>query len=460
MAAYSCINQIFYILFFSLLTISGTTNATHLRAGYIHVSNDPYSLHTVIVTIVIYTDTDSAVPFGGGTLAFGDGNDVQVSDENAISTLHDYPVGTSTYTTRHTYSGLGKYKISYNESNRNAGIHNIKNSIQTTFYLETVIHLDPAIGNLDTSHPLLPLYNIFHNEENNFLSLTMRRVDEEIYTYFLAVPLSAPEVPVQYVWVENANIGTTTGLFQWDLTKEDPQFNFTNIDPSGAEFVFAVRANQYKKINDQYVRTSQTLIDFQILVKPSEGGIIITGDTTNQVVKSNEKVIVKRYFSSNEVPGIEISTDLPQENFSLKIDSTSAASDNQAIVTMEVVNNNLLNGPYSFSIRGQTTSGSKDDVVVIHFNEQQEYPLSIITSIEEENDAYYIIYPNPSDGRIKLMMNEDKNCFIRIYRPSGKLILEKSINNEDQLYIQQPGVYFYIISGGHTLIKSGKLVVK
>ncbi len=140
-----------------LLMMSGVQAlATHLRAGEITIERVNCTSLAFKITITVYTNTGSEIRFGDGLLDFGDGTRplTTPSIENTIRPDLGPNVGIVSFTTTHTYSGIGRYVISYLEPNRNAGILNMFNSVETTFYLESQINIDPFLG-CDNSPVLL-----------------------------------------------------------------------------------------------------------------------------------------------------------------------------------------------------------------------------------------------------------------------------------------------------------------
>jgi hypothetical protein len=133
--------------------------ATHLRAGEITVRRESCTSLTFLITITVYTNTGSQIKFGEpGLLDFGDGSQplMPPTIDNTIRPDLGPAIGTVSFTTSHTYAGPGRYVISYNEPNRNAGILNMFNSVETKFYLETVISIDPFLGCDNSPRLLVP----------------------------------------------------------------------------------------------------------------------------------------------------------------------------------------------------------------------------------------------------------------------------------------------------------------
>ncbi|MEQ8424924.1 MAG: gliding motility-associated C-terminal domain-containing protein, partial [Cyclobacteriaceae bacterium] len=142
--------SLFFSFFFLLgaMLVPRIGNATHLRAGEITIQRLSCTSLTFRICITVYTNTGSDIKFGEGLLDFGDGSKPHQTPivENTLRPDLGPEVATVTYCINHTFGGPGKYTISYLEPNRNAGILNMINSVDTRFYLETVINIDPFLG--------------------------------------------------------------------------------------------------------------------------------------------------------------------------------------------------------------------------------------------------------------------------------------------------------------------------
>jgi len=154
------------LCFSFLLAVGYQSFATHLRAGEITVQRINCNDLDFLITITVFTNTkNTTVKFGGDPdlsyLYFGDGQRVFVPEtDNTIryDLAADGSIATASFTVRHHYSSYQQYKISYQEPNRNAGVLNMDNSVNTLFYIETVINLDPYldfIGGCSSSPRLL-----------------------------------------------------------------------------------------------------------------------------------------------------------------------------------------------------------------------------------------------------------------------------------------------------------------
>lgn len=134
--------------------------ATHLRAGQITAIRKNCNSLTFIIYVRIYTNSnpnETDVKVGGedDILDFGDGSDPDKDGRPGVlvkerdnKTLPGLPPGVGYVELRyeHTYPANSTYVISYSEPNRNAGVVNMDGSVETRFYIETRITLDPYFG--------------------------------------------------------------------------------------------------------------------------------------------------------------------------------------------------------------------------------------------------------------------------------------------------------------------------
>lgn len=155
------VTSLFFVLVLGLIN---NARATHLRAGEITVERLDCSSLTFRIKITVYTDTGTEVRFGQGVLTFGDGSDPDDDGEPGIITPTIENTGTDlgdqvavvVYDTVYTYGSPGTYTIGYVEPNRNEGILNIDNSVNTTFYIETEINISSFIGCNNSPQLLIP----------------------------------------------------------------------------------------------------------------------------------------------------------------------------------------------------------------------------------------------------------------------------------------------------------------
>jgi hypothetical protein len=128
----------------------GNTWATHIRAGEITLELINCATNTYLITITGYTDTRSTVQFGGGELDFGDGSPkiefLEGSTQFSFKRNLGRDVAVTQFVVEHTFPGPGWYTLRFFERNRNGTVINMSNSVNTPFYIETRILIDPLIG--------------------------------------------------------------------------------------------------------------------------------------------------------------------------------------------------------------------------------------------------------------------------------------------------------------------------
>ena len=141
-------NLQFFIISISLLLLIHEAKATHIRAGEITAELISCQNLTYRFTLVGYTDLTSDVLFGGGIMDFGDGTTYEEFTPGSPDVYEDLgdEIALNIFYVDHTFPGPGIYTISYREFNRNPDIINMDNSVNTPFYVETVIIIDPFLG--------------------------------------------------------------------------------------------------------------------------------------------------------------------------------------------------------------------------------------------------------------------------------------------------------------------------
>jgi len=134
----------YILIVFFLLFIVPVSMATHQRAAeitYKHIEGLTYEF-----TVTMYTRTSSPVDNYRTTMpiAWGDGNSAK------IPRIDFYPLGNdisyNRYVGRHTYAGPGAYTISVADSNRNAGVVNIPNSVNVPMFIDSYLLINPFFG--------------------------------------------------------------------------------------------------------------------------------------------------------------------------------------------------------------------------------------------------------------------------------------------------------------------------
>jgi len=264
------------ILFFVSLPIE----ATHIRAGEITVQRVNCQSKTFIIYITGYVDLSGGqVTFGGGELDFGDGSEPIEhirTDSRVEIILDEVDIGNDIKITRfkveHTYSGNGIYFIGYQEPNRNAGIVNMDNSVETPFYIETMVRIDGTLGcNMFLPEMLVPPIDFgctgvaFYHNPGAFDR------DGDSLAFEFVTPRKAKNTPVDNYRVMNDpefggfEEGTTNvpaGLTINPLTG-DLVWNSPGIQ---GEYNVAFIVKEYRRLQGEYFLIGSVVRDMQIIV--------------------------------------------------------------------------------------------------------------------------------------------------------------------------------------------------
>lgn len=131
-------------IFFLIHSLS--SYATHNRAGEItfrHISGLTYE-----ITVVTYTRENTPADRPKLEINWGDNTPVDSLTRLSEVVLTD-DINKNLYIGQHTYPGASPlpYVISVEDANRNENVLNIPNSVNTVFYIETLLYINPFLGN-------------------------------------------------------------------------------------------------------------------------------------------------------------------------------------------------------------------------------------------------------------------------------------------------------------------------
>ncbi|HCZ34294.1 MAG TPA: hypothetical protein DHV26_00035, partial [Cytophagales bacterium] len=231
----------------------------------------------------MYTDTGSPIRFGDGELRFGDGSPAVITPQlpNTFPPGLNLPteVGFVTYSIEHTFPGPGQYIISYLEANRNEGVLNIANSVNTTFYIETEIIIDPFLGCSNTPVLLVPPIDkactgvaFFHNPgafDPDGDSLSYEFVVPKMNKNSDVIAYLDPNTKTFYDRI-GLNYGTANEAGNGQPIFEiDPVTGTITWDAPGApgEYNIAFKIIEWRKIAGTWVQQGYVIRNMQIIVE-------------------------------------------------------------------------------------------------------------------------------------------------------------------------------------------------
>ncbi|QJX47893.1 gliding motility-associated C-terminal domain-containing protein [Hymenobacter taeanensis] len=139
------------VLVLAYFGLTPAAQATHLRAGDIQAKTDTTAARNprrIFFKMVIYeSNVNTSVSQTDATIFFGDGTVAQ-----KIPRASRTPVGCDGTTFRlvfyfdHTYPAVGQYTVHFIGEFRSTGVRNMTASNQQTFYINSRITIDPALG--------------------------------------------------------------------------------------------------------------------------------------------------------------------------------------------------------------------------------------------------------------------------------------------------------------------------
>jgi gliding motility-associated-like protein len=266
-----------FLGFFLTFLILGISNAwaTHIRAGEIIAERISVQTLTYRIIVVGYTDTRSSVIFGPGTINFGDGREDQLNTESDFSLVESLgdQIEKNTFVISHTFQGPGTYTIRFQEFNRNDRTLNMDNSVDTPFYVETQITIDPFIG--VNNSPVLTIPPVDNG------AINVRYIhnpgaydpDGDSLAYEMDVPKQAFQRPV--------NNYRSPASAEFSFKQEDGSTPpFLTLDPifgdlvwdapgTAGQFNVAFKIKEYRKLDGKWELIGFVIRDMQIIIENS-----------------------------------------------------------------------------------------------------------------------------------------------------------------------------------------------
>ena len=262
------------------MSIGLPARATHVLGGEIRAEAVSCQSLTYKITVILYAHAGSDVTFGTGLLSLGFGNPIELATEaNFTYTVQDADstVKIARLEIERTFPGPDTYLIHFREFNRNADIVNIRNSVQTPFYVETELVIDPLMCNsppvlADTLNPFtyagsryeLPLRATDPDGDSLSVELVTPREDaaNEVRGY---------QLPINYDIELLDNPVASDGVSVPALTVS-PEALVWDAPNLGGNFAVAIRVNEWRQVDGEWVSLGYVTRDMVIQV----------ADTVNQ----------------------------------------------------------------------------------------------------------------------------------------------------------------------------------
>ncbi|MBS1682776.1 MAG: gliding motility-associated C-terminal domain-containing protein [Bacteroidetes bacterium] len=267
-------------------------DATHLRAGDITIKRLSCNSNTFQITLHVYTRTSVVTKFsmgGAGSLNFGDGSAIfhppEIDFPPIIGQSDNGPIGEVTFTVTHTYGSNGLYTITYSEQNRNEGILNIDNSVNTPFFMQTQILIDDGVGCNNSPELLVPPIDRGCTGVKWFHNPGAYDPDGDSLSYELFVPKQGAVYDDNGVLISSLDVGgyrqpNNNEFYTGSAQKEPPGVGPAtfSIDPltgtltwdapgEAGEYNVAFLIREWRKVFGQWVCLGYVERDMQIVIQ-------------------------------------------------------------------------------------------------------------------------------------------------------------------------------------------------
>jgi hypothetical protein len=437
-----------FVLFYILIFFSNTfiLNATHLRGGYIHAEITSSASLTYQVNLVLLTDMGSSVVGGGGEIDFGDGTvmtDLDVQDQIIDS---ERQLGINRVVIEHTYQGPGSYTISYSERGRNAGVMNISNSVDTPFYIETTILIDPFLGSNSNPNILNPSFTNWFTGTSGHFNLAALDPDGDSLSYRLGIPRqSKDKTVVEYTKPDNAIFYGTEYSTGNEEKNDIPKFELDPISgdliwdaPSAeGEYTALVIVDEWRWVHGERYKIGTASFDIQMIVEEDEVLKPTIVFPENQCYQENS--IVEELFQVDghtpvkvnlhtdaegakidNIPIEEYDFDLWKNSFDLTFtyDSKNAAQEYYKIVLS--LEQESVTGPNYFWSKAFVFGLGCDEIV--------RAPVIVTSLSPVESRLSTNAYLTHSSGRISITRSEADQVDFQLFDLNGKSLVKEKIS--------------------------------
>lgn len=404
---------------FLLLFLPLVCKSTHLVGGYISVEQKSFLQFDI--TINLLNDIGSSVVSSGGTLHTGDGQTFLISDTTSLNRKviqlnNDISIHQIVF--QYTYSGPGNYRIWFQELNRNAGIINYYNSVDTPFTIYADIRIDPIFGQLTTSKiEQIPGIQV-SIEEPLLWSAAFDHVNDDSISFHKAFPIGANDGPVaDYLFPNQIGVGTEysvnhfTGEIAWDKPSHLGKYGV------------AVLIKRWRKVGDQYFQIASSMLDIQLSVidRPnvlkfkSDDSLCLDNSTSIEVDIELEQEGAYLYVYHDFILPI-IFNNIPLntgDTLFLSQSGTYSVEIENSVFMVEGIQK------INFQLVEQGQDNHISRSVVVYENCDQKIP--IVTNIDDHHGKFFL-YPNPTSDLLYVDISNlrEEPLSIQIVNMEGK----------------------------------------
>lgn len=275
--------KIHIVVIFLIFVGIQNANATHNRAG--EITYTQISELTYEVTVTTYTYTLSNVDREELEVEWGDGTFTTVPRHDLLE-LPDY-YQRNRYIGKHTFPGPGVYEVLVQDPNRNFGVENIPNSVNTVFSVKTTIFVNPDLGSNNTPILLNPPINKAAQYRTFVHNPGAYDIDGDSLAYSLTVCTGEDGKPISGYTLPPATTSIGMNEITGDLIWKTP--------PDTGKYNLAIQIDEWRS----GIKIGSIVRDMQIDVYPTDNHppkidsisqiCVQVGDTANVLIRSTDE---------------------------------------------------------------------------------------------------------------------------------------------------------------------------
>ncbi len=389
-------------------------------------------------------------------LSWGDGNEQTV--QRAQEVIVDINRKRNTYIAQHTYNQAGRYTLFMSDPHRTAGIKNITNSHNESFYIESILLLsdDPSESNNSSASLTHPLFVAPPNKTYR-VSLGIYDSDGDILTHRLISPKGENGNDVaQYIELDDASVTPFGGEFIWMTGQRSGLYSFSieTTEYRDGELIgrvirdFMVLVDNISCIGNFTPGNSLSAnADGQLEIKSTAGDSVNFVLTYDLAVPAATRTMLEIFAEDTVLVG------------SITVD-TSASTSSQAVIDVKWQTTALdaRCAGYPFVVRVSTSLGGvdyADDISVMVYLEEQTSTVcqdarnAAFQSTPSEDataqiDDIFKVWPNPAQNVVYIQADLiPKGSRIRLCSLSGLILneIDAALQTRISLHNVPAGMY-------------------
>jgi hypothetical protein len=420
-----------------LLLLSSFSFATHNRGAeitYRHIQGYEYEIK--ITTYTKYCPACNPAPPDReylDSVHFGD--DITAQFQRMSFTDYNNSVRVNKYVANHTYPEPGRYRIYFSDPNRNQGIVNLPNSVNTPLCVEAYITvLDPDLYCVNNSAVFDTIPFLFAQAGKDFhYNPTVTDPDHDSLSYELITPLVSPGVPVTGytlpMSIDNFWLSSATGQLTWDAPLSEGEYNLAiKISEWRNDTVIGYVMRDFQVIVEEDTVTPITLNAFYSFALPidTSGNYVVyanPGDTLNVQAVYHQSAVynppVTTYGEAFQMPNP------PTVQYS--------AGGGTATANFRWIpdSSKMRFHPYVFVFSGISSISKQDDIsFLVYVNGPPVDTCPDFTVPPEWTPKPFqnrdiTIYPNPMNEALFVVLNRSlavKDNRIKIFNSLGQIV--------------------------------------